>query len=131
MRLDIQFRGDVVERQELLNGTETVTIDGSSVDSASGDGWTIVCSFSWNLGILEHPSEGDLTLSDGMGNELFCSLATTRVRETDLGHAFDLGFEIDGGAGRFADAAGEVALAGTLTGDEFASTLHAEIREIS
>ena len=115
MDLELEFTGDVVERQELLNGTETVTVEGVTADGT----WTLTSSFSWNLGLVDFPGEGDITLTAANGDELFASLTSAAVRETDAGHAFDLRFEFDGGSGRFGAAAGTADASGMLVGDEF------------
>jgi hypothetical protein len=120
----LDFRADVVERQELLNGTETVTIEGASSDG----GWTLVCTFSWNLGILESPAEGDLTISREDGAEVFGTLVSATVRERDGGHRFDLRFEIDGGAGAFEGATGSIEAGGSIAGDEVSGELRMGVR---
>lgn len=120
MELRIEITGEVVERQELLNGTQSITIEGA--DAANE--WTIVGAMSWNLGLVDHAGEGDLTLTRADGAEIFATLARADVVDTqeaaeDADHTFRLLYEIDGGAGAFADAAGSASAEGLLAGDAF------------
>ncbi len=121
MELRIEITGEVVERQELLNGTQTITIEGAD---AAAD-WTLVGVLSWNIGLVDYAGEGDLTLGRlADGAEIFATLIRAGVVETedsdeDADHAFRLTYEIDGGAGTFADASGAASAEGTLAGDAF------------
>ena len=105
MQIDIEFQGDVVERGELLNGTQMVTLAGSSVDGA----WTIDGSLSWNMGLVESTGEGDVTLVRGE-DELFGTLTKCAARDGDpegaAAETVDAEYEIDGGAGVFDGASG-------------------------
>jgi hypothetical protein len=119
MEIRIEIVGDIVERQELLNGTESVTIEGTD---PAGE-WTLVGSFSWNLGLVDYAGEGDLTLTRADG-ELFATLTQASVSAESTGddtadHSFVTVYEIDGGAGAFADAAGVAGGRGTLAGGTF------------
>jgi hypothetical protein len=123
MELRIDVAGEVVERQELLNGTQSVTLEGTSADG----GWTATAALSWNLGLVDFAGEGDLTLVRRDGTEIFATLTAARVAEPtaddpDADHAFAASYDIDGGAGRFAEAAGSAEAAGTLAGDTFRAT---------
>jgi hypothetical protein len=121
MELILDFSGDVIERQELLNGTEWVTVEG-----ASPDGWALVTGFSWNLGMLEQRGEGDLTLARHGGDEIFATLTradvSADVSADDGGvsaRAFALSYDVDGGAGAFDGASGSASAAGMLTANSF------------
>ena len=120
MELRIEITGEIVERQELLNGTQTITIEGAD---AAGD-WALVGALSWNLGLVEYEGEGDLTLTRADGAEIFATLVRADVAEAgdgieDADHTFRLTYEIDGGAGAFLDATGAGSAQGTLAGDAF------------
>jgi hypothetical protein len=122
MERTIEIAGDVVERQELLNGTQTITIEG--VDPAAE--WTLTGSLSWNLGLVDYVGEGDLTLTRADGAELFATLTHARVAEADADaahdHTFDAMYEIDGGSGAFERATGDAHAVGALAGDRFRGT---------
>jgi len=120
MELRIEITGEVVERQELLNGTQSVTLEGAD---ASGE-WTLAGGLSWNVGLVDYPGEGDLTLARADGAEIFATLVRAAVVETEdsdeaVDHIFRLTYEIDGGAGAFLDATGTASAEGTLAGDTF------------
>ncbi|HYM15589.1 MAG TPA: hypothetical protein VEZ14_08515 [Dehalococcoidia bacterium] len=121
--LCIDITGDVVEWQELLNGTQIVTVEG-----ASADGWTLSGSVSWSIRDAEFAGEGDITLTRGDGAELFGSLVRARV--SDLGeseaveadHEMRLEYEIDGGSGPFDDAIGAAHAEARLSRETFSGT---------
>jgi hypothetical protein len=120
MELRVEISGEIVERQELLNGTETVTIEGAD---AAGE-WALTGALSWNLGLVDYAGEGDLTLARRDGAELFGTLTRARVTEVagDTGeadHEFRAAYEIDGGAGAFEGVSGESDAAGSFGGDSF------------
>ena len=123
MKLELRVTGDLVERQELLNGTQTVTIEGVSDDGA----WSLVGSISWNRGLVDYPGEGDLTLTRG-DDEVFATLTVADVTELgedadpDADHLMNLQDEVDGGAGTFAQTAGTARAEGALAGDRFEGT---------
>ena len=109
--LQMDITGDVLSRQELLNGTETITLDGRSHDGA----WSVAFEFSWNRGLVDVAGEGDITLSREDGGEVFGSLAAARAFETaDGALQFELRYELDGGSGAFRDASGVAEGSGTL-----------------
>jgi hypothetical protein len=96
------------------------------VQGASDDGaWTLVGSLSWNRGLVDYAGEGDLTLSRG-DDEVFATLTRSAVTDAEEGedadHLIKLQYEIDGGAGAFADATGAGEAEGSLAGDRFAGT---------
>ena len=118
LRLDLEIAGDVVERQELLNGTEILTLEGRSADGA----WTFVGGLSWNIGRKAVPAEGDITLTAGDGDEIFGTVAGGGVKDTAVEHAdhlLALLYDIDGGTGRFDAASGALHAEGSLHGDTF------------
>lgn len=106
MEIAFDFKGEIVERQELLNGTETITIEGASADGA----WSLTVCFSRNRGLIELAAEGDITLiHEGAGIELWGSLA--RVIEApreQTDWVAETAFEVDGGAAAGAGAKGRV-----------------------
>lgn len=131
MELRIEITGEVVERQELLNGTETITIEGA--DAAAE--WTLVGALSWNLGLVDYAGEGDLTLTRADGAEIFATLVRADVAEAgdgieDADHTFRLTYEIDGGAGAFLDATGTASAQGTLAGDAFRGRWSARLHPV-
>ena len=123
MQIDIDFAGEIVERQELLNGTETVSLEG-----ASGDGrWAMSGLVTWNIGLVSNAGEGDITLTRDDGAEIFATLVRGDVVEAIEGdeegatadHTMRLEYEIDGGTGAFESAEGLCEGAGTLAAATF------------
>ena len=120
MEIAIDFAGEIVERRELLNGTETVSLEGES-----GDGrWTISGLVTWNIGLVSNADEGDLTLSRDDGAEIFGTLSRGDVAEVadgagDADHTMRLEYEIDGGSGAFDGATGACEAVGTLAAGAF------------
>jgi len=102
MELELEISGDVVERQELLNGAQMVTLEGASADGA----WTLSSIIGWNIGLESNAGEGDLTLARVDGNELYGTVVSARVAERAGGFTLALRYEIDGGAGAFDAVAG-------------------------
>jgi hypothetical protein len=122
--IDITIEGDVADRQELLNATQILTFDGGSPDSL----WQFSALVTWSMRDA-NATEGDVTLSRG-DDEIFASLIGGRVTEraeTDGGHAFTLEYEIDGGAGAYADARGAINAHGVIEESTFAGTWSVEI----
>jgi hypothetical protein len=122
--LDIQIalHGEIVERQELLNGTRTVAFDGTSPDGA----WSGSGVVSWNLGLVDYAGEGDLTLVRQDGAELYATLLSAVLAPSEADEEGDLltvEYEIDGSEGPI-DAIGW-RLRGTIriAADEFESEL--------
>ena len=119
MELQIEIAGEIVERQELLNGTMTVALEGADASRE----WTLTGVLSWNRGLVEYAGEGDLTLVHRDGAEIFATLTRSAVIETgddaDAGHEFRASYEIDGGSGAFEGAAGNAHARGSLSGDAF------------
>jgi hypothetical protein len=116
VEFEIEISGDVVERQELLNGTQIVTLEGASADRH----WTMSGLVSWNIGLADAPAEGDITLSRDDGAEIFGTLVRGDVAESDDGHIeFRLTYDLDGGAGEFVAAVGQSAAVGVIANDGF------------
>ena len=121
MELVIDISGDVVEWQDLLNGTCIATLEGASPDGQ----WTLLGSVSWDTRSGSRASEGDITVSRADGSELFGTLAGGEVAEmgeddtADTGYAMRLEYDIDGGSGAFTSAAGRAAAQGSLSRDRF------------
>jgi hypothetical protein len=122
-QISIEISGDVVEWQELLNGTQIVTIEG-----ASADGWTLSGSITWSARDADFAGEGDVTLTRADGAELFGSLIRARVSEigdqeaVEADHQMRLEYEIDGGSGEFGDASGTARAEGRLSREGFSGT---------
>ena len=74
MHIELDITGDIVERQELLNGSTILTLEGASLDGV----WTMNGLLGWNIGTQRDQSdggEGDLTLVRDDGSELFATLS--------------------------------------------------------
>lgn len=120
MEIAIDFSGDIVERQELLNGTETV-----SLEAESGDGrWAMSALVTWNIGLVSNAGEGDIALLQDDGGEIFGTLVRGDIVDAadgqdDATHTMKLEYEIDGGTGAFASAAGTCEAVGSLAAATF------------
>jgi hypothetical protein len=122
--IDITIEGDVADRQELLNATQIVTIDGASPDGA----WQLSALITWSMRDA-NATEGDVTLTCG-DDEIFATLTGGRVTEraeTEGGHAFSLEYETDGGAGAYADARGVITARGVIEESTFSGTWRVKI----
>lgn len=120
MEITIDFAGEIVERRELLNGTETVSLEGESDDGR----WTMSGLVTWNIGLVSNAGEGDLTLSRDDGAEIFGTLSRGDVAEVadgdgDADHTMRLEYEIDGGSGAFEGATGACQAVGMLAATAF------------
>jgi hypothetical protein len=119
MELVLEAEGDVVERQQLLNGTESVTFEASS----DGD-WILGGTVSWNLGLVDYAGEGDLTLTRDDGAEIFATLVRADVHDaaedSNADHRGRLRYEIDGGTAPFGGASGAIDATIELAGDRIA-----------
>jgi hypothetical protein len=129
MELQIEFTGDVVDRQELLNGTQSVDIEAAD---ASGE-WSLSGSFSWNRGLIDFAGEGDLTLTRHDGAEIFGTLTRALLTDAaegdvDAQSAFTIDYEIDGGTGAFAGAAGSAHAQGVLGDTSFRGAWTMDLR---
>ena len=120
MDIAIDFAGEIVERQELLNGTETVSLEGESADGH----WAMLALVTWNIGLVSNVGEGDITLSRDDGAEIFGALVRGDLAEASgddgaADHAMRLEYEIDGGSGVFEGATGVCEAVGTLAAGAF------------
>ncbi len=119
MNIEIDIAGDIVERQELLNGSQILTLEGASADGT----WTMSGLLTWNIGLKSNTGEGDLTLVREDGDEVFATLVRGDVADAadgdDADHTFALAYDIDGGNAHFDNASGSITATGTLTGDVF------------
>lgn len=115
MERSLEITGDILERSELLNGTESVTLHGKSDDRR----WELSGMLSWNLGLVDYAGEGDLTLVRDDGAELYGTVLTARARQHEGDWQFEAEYEIDGGAGPFSAASGRASAIGELAGDTF------------
>jgi hypothetical protein len=118
MELEISCSGDVVERQELLNGTKTITIEGASDDGA----WTLTGVISWNRGLVDFAGEGDVALIRG-DDEVLATLvraeALTPEGDDASDHLLKIEYEVDEGSGAYSGAAGTGRAEVRIAGDEF------------
>ena len=125
VQIQIEIAGEIAERQELLNGTETVSLEGESADGR----WALSALVSWNIGLVSNTGEGDITFTRDDGAELFGTLLRGTVNEIPAGdaesaggHAMQLEYEIDGGSGAFEAATGGCRASGTLSAATFAGS---------
>lgn len=132
MQIEIEAAGEIAERQELLNGTETVSLEGESADGS----WALSGLVTWNIGLVSNTGEGDITLTNDDGSELFGTLVRGDVSEiaagdagSDGGHAMRLEYEIDGGSGDFEAATGTCTALGTLAAFAFRGTWRVTLDE--
>ena len=117
MELELNCSGDVVERQELLNGTKTVAIEGASDDGA----WTLTAVISWNRGLVDYAGEGDVAV-EREGDGIFATLVRADVTAPDdaSDHLIKIQYEVDEGAGAYEGARGAGRAEVRIAGDEFA-----------
>jgi hypothetical protein len=86
MRLELDLVGDIVEQQDLLNGTRSVTLAGQSLDGA----WAFEGTLSWSSGLTEYAGEGDITLTRDDGSELFGAATAVRQEGAAEGESAEL-----------------------------------------
>ena len=118
MEINITARGEIVERQELLNGTRTVAFEGTSDDGV----WSVSGVVSWNLGLVDYAGEGDLTLVRDDGSELYATLTQASpdtAEDADTDASLSVTYEIDGGSGDFDSLNGPIHGRVRVTDDEF------------
>lgn len=119
LQADLGFAGEVVERQEFLNGTQVVTLEGEGPDGAVMTGL-----LTWSMRSSQ-ATEGDVTIAMDDGSEIFATLTGGRVSERaegEGGHAFTLAYEIDGGSGAHEGARGAIAAHGVIEESTFSGT---------
>lgn len=119
LRMQINFAGVIAERQSFLDGARQFTIEGEDQPSV---GWRMTLALRWPLE-TEQVEEGDLMLIDPSGAELSGSLMQGDAAEiTDEdgnvnAARVDLHFDVSGGDGGYANAAGRVRVHGTIAGE--------------
>lgn len=117
--LTINFAGVIADHQRFLDGARSYTIE---AENQPATGWRMALSFRWDVED-DAVDEGDLTLVDPVGAELYGTLtAGTAAEITDAGGdanaaQLDLTFEVTGGEGGYASAAGTVSVTGTIAGE--------------
>jgi hypothetical protein len=114
--LHLLVEGDVVERQELLNGTVVLTFEGASMDGA----WRFSATASWNAGITASAPEGDLTLARADGAEVLATVTevTPHQSEEEGSLELELTYVVDDVAG--VEIGHDIAATLTVTNDRFA-----------
>ncbi|HEY8172717.1 MAG TPA: hypothetical protein VIH21_06495 [Dehalococcoidia bacterium] len=126
MNIELEISGDVIERQELLNGTQIVTLEGRSADGV----WLMSGIVSWNVGLVEYAGEGDITLTrESDGAELFGTLVSAESHGDDAEGEMHLAvaYAIDGGAGAFEEAAGPATARVTLAWETFSGSWNLDL----
>lgn len=119
LRIQISFAGVIAERQSFLDGARQFTIE---AEDQPPMGWRMTLALRWPLE-TEQVEEGDLTLIDPTGAELSGSLIEGHAAEiTDEdgnvnAARVDLRYEVTGGEGGYANAAGSVHVYGTIAGE--------------
>lgn len=117
--ISINFAAIIADRQSFLDGARSFTLDGEDQPST---GRRLSMSIRWPVQ-GEEVDEGDLTIIEGTGDELYGTLSGGRASEVtdqdgNVGAAnLDLLFDITGGEGQFSGATGTVRLAGTIAGE--------------
>ncbi len=115
----INFAGAVTDRQSFLDGGRLFTIEAEEQPSA---GWRLAMTFRWPV-TSEAVDEGELTLVDPIGAELYATLtggtaAEITDEEGNVGAGqIDLTFDVTGGEGGYAEATGTVSVTGTIAGE--------------
>lgn len=121
--MEIKASGEVAERDELLNGTQTVSFIG-----AADDGWEVRGAVSWNVGLVAAAAEGDITLTRD-GSDIYGTATAVTVTQGDAEGAerFLIEYEIDGGCGLFENATGRATGSGAFRGDAFEGEWRVEL----
>jgi hypothetical protein len=87
VELVFDISGDVVEWQDLLNGTCIATLEGASADGQ----WTLSGSVAWDTRSGSHAVEGDITLGAADGSD-FWNARLWRRRRGGEDDAADAGY---------------------------------------
>ena len=117
MKIELDIKGDIVERQDLLNGMEGVTLSGSTADGA----WALDGALLWSRGMGDGGGEGDITLVRADGSSAYGVVASVTAdgpAEGD-GGAIRLRADIDGGSGGFEATRGRCTAEIRLSTGEF------------
>ncbi len=114
----------MVERTELLNGTRQTVLDGA------GNGWMLMATLAWRIGLDAGLGEGEVTLARADGDELYASAVSVAVEESPDGlERVTAQLEIDGGVRAYDGARGRATLEVTLVGDRFTGELDVDVSE--
>jgi hypothetical protein len=119
MRLTITFAGAIADQQRFLDGARVYTVE---AEDQPATGWRLSLALRRPM-VTERVEEGDLTLVEPGGGELSATLvegtAAEIADEDGVVNAarIDLRFEVSGGEGGFAGAAGSVRVHGTISGE--------------
>jgi hypothetical protein len=126
VELRIEVAGDVVEREELLNGTQVLTLEGACVDG----GWTLSGVASWNVGLSGGGGEGDIILTRSDASELYATLAGVDPSDDPggEGEVLLLRLDVDGGAGEFESTTGAGEGELTIAGASFQGWLSVRLK---
>ena len=123
--ITLEFAGAVVDEQAYLDGTREYAIEAESEGSADAAApWRLTLTFRWPKEEDAALEEGDLTLIDPTGSDLYAALragTAASVFDEETGAEavqLDLRFEVNSGEGSLAAGSGVVHLAGTLRVDE-------------
>jgi hypothetical protein len=114
----------VVERTDLLNGARQAVLDGA------GNGWMLMATVAWRIGLDAGPGEGEITLARADGDELYASAVSVAAEESPDGpERVTARLEIHGGVRAYDGAQGTATLEVTLAGDRFTGELNVDMSE--
>ncbi|MFN8559840.1 MAG: hypothetical protein U0531_21650 [Dehalococcoidia bacterium] len=118
-QFSLNFSGVIVDRQSFLDGARSFVIEAEDQPAL---GWRLTLSFRWPVEEGGAVDEGDITLVDPSGAELYAAVRDGQADEItnedgDVGAArFDLRAEVTGGEGGLARASGHIGVEGTIAG---------------
>jgi hypothetical protein len=129
----LQFEGEVIEEQRLLNGARYLSVEGRSEEGeaeAHGGAWTLTLNLEQPKDAENPIEEGDLTLV-APDRTLFAGLESGRAaividEAGDERELFELSFRVSAGEGALHGSRGLIELRAELTGDRLIilATLH-------
>jgi hypothetical protein len=119
MRFQVQLHGEVVDRSDLLDGTQSITFEAASEDGR----WQISGSVSWNLGMEDRAGEGDMSLRADDGEIIAAVIRAEPGPAADDGLRIALVLEIDGASGSFAGSTGDGEGTLSLRGGDLAGVI--------
>ena len=123
MQQTIEFTGEVVDEQALLDGTRELTIEAASTAAHADADWQLSLSFRWPKEMETELEEGELSLT-GDGAAVYATLRDGTVAEVFDEDTADeivrlaLTFQVSSGEGELSSAAGTVALSGEVVGTQ-------------
>ncbi len=123
MQQTIEFTGEVVDEQALLDGTRELTVEAAgSVADADAD-WQLSLSFRWPKEMEADLEEGELSLTtdDAAVYATLREGTVTEVLDEDTADEvvrLALTFEVSSGEGKLSGAAGTVGLSGEIVGTQ-------------